>query len=249
MLRAPMTEIPAPVLTAALLLLAAGIQGFIGFGFGIVAMVGLTLSRDLVHAAGVVNLTALLLTATILATLRRHVLWRSAARILPGILVGVLLGVTALRALDRELLVRTLGACVIAFSAWNLWSPRVWTRETPVWDGVAGLVSGMLGGAFSAGGPPLVAHLYRRPEPPDAIKGTLQALFLATALTRVPVAASQGLMAGPVWTEAALGAPFVLAGLFSGIALGRRVAAQRLRRIAWVGLGLLGGVLLLAPRG
>lgn len=247
MLRAAMAGLADPLLVALLLLLAAGIQGFIGFGFGIVAMTGLTLSRDLVHAAGVVNLSGLLLTAVILATLRRHVLWRPAARLLPTLLVGVVLGVSALRALDRGIMVRTLGVCVVAFAAWNLWTPRLRSGEAPVWDGAMGLVAGLLGGAFNTGGPPIVAHLYRRPDPPEAIKATLQALFLAMAATRIPVAASQGLMAAPVWRDAALGAPFVLLGLFSGIALGRRVASARLRRIAWLGLGGLGLALLLAP--
>lgn len=247
MLRAPMPALPESVLVALVLLLAAGLHGFIGFGFGIVAIVGLTLSRDLVHAAGVVNVAGFLLTSVILVTLRRHVLWRSVARIVPGIVVGVGVGVTALASLDREILVRTLGACVVAFAAWNVWTPRIRTGETPVWDGVMGLLSGLLGGAFSTAGPPLVAHLYQRPEPPDAIKSTLQALFLAAAATRIPVAASQGLMAGPVWSDAALGAPFVLGGLFSGIALSRRVSSARLRRIAWLALGALGLALLLSP--
>lgn len=242
-----MTALPDPVLAALLLLLAAAIQGFVGFGFGIVAMTGLTLLDDLVHAAGVVNLSALLLTGVILATLRRHVLWRTAARMLPALLLGVVLGVSALRALDRDLMVRALGACVVAFAAWNLLAPRVRTGETPVWDGAVGLLAGLLGGAFNTGGPPMVAHLYRRPDPPDAIKGTLQALFVAIAATRIPVAAAQGLMAGPVWVDAALGAPFVLLGLFAGLAASRRVASAPLRRAAWLALGTLGLVLVLSP--
>lgn len=247
MLRAPMALPPDALLVALLLFLAAGMQGFVGFGYGIVAIVGLTLSRDLAHAAGVVNVTGFLLTGTILATLRRHVLWRVASRIVPAIAVGVVLGVAALASLDRALMVRVLGACVAAFAAWNLWQPRLHTGERPVGDAAMGLVSGLLGGAFSTGGPPLVAHLFQRPDPPEAIKGTLQALFLATAATRIPVAASQGLMAAPVWRDAALGAPFVLAGLFSGIALGRRVASHRLRTIAWIALGALGLALLISP--
>ena len=40
--------------------------------------------------------------------------------------------------------------------------------------------------------------------------------------------------------DAALGAPFVIAGTLVGLAVGRRVSAERFRRASWIGLGLLG---------
>ena len=117
------------VLSAAILLGAAGVQGFFGFGFGILAMVGLTLSHDLVHAAGVVNLTGLLLTGSLALQLRHRLLWPVLRRMLPGVLLGVaLVAAFALRVEDlpkvgqsapRELVVpkseeefeKLLGAC------------------------------------------------------------------------------------------------------------------------------------------
>ena len=110
---------------ALFLFVASLVQGFLGFGFGIVAMTGLTFSHDLLHAAGVVNLTGLLVTSTVLWALRRHTLWGTAGRILPGILVGVLLGVTALSSLDRSWMVRALGVTVVGISAWNLVAPSL----------------------------------------------------------------------------------------------------------------------------
>ena len=59
---------------AAAVIVTAGAlaQGFLGFGFAIVAMIGLTLSRDLLHAAGVVNLTGILVAGSVLMALRRE---------------------------------------------------------------------------------------------------------------------------------------------------------------------------------
>jgi len=232
------------LLPSLILLLAAGVQGFLGFGFGMTAMSSLALCEDLVHAAGVVNLTGLLITASQLWRLRAFVLWRPAGRILPWLLLGVLCGVTALGELDRSLLVRILGASVMAISAWNLLLPRVTARGSPLWDGAVGLLSGALGGAFNTGGPPLVAYLYRRPESPLALKATLQLLFLCIGASRAPAAASQGLMTPPVLRDAALATPFVLAGLAGGLALGARVDGTRFRRISWLALGGLGMALL-----
>ena len=53
---------------ALFLFVASLVQGFLGFGFGIVAMTGLTVSHDLLHASGVVNLGGIALTSAALVT-------------------------------------------------------------------------------------------------------------------------------------------------------------------------------------
>ena len=236
-------------LAAAAAILTAGalIQGFLGFGFAIVAMAGLTLSRDLLHAAGVVNLTGILVAASVLTALRREVLWRPALRMIPGVLVGVVLGVSALGALDRDFMVRTLGVTIIAISLWNLRTPPPQRGEAPIWDGVTGLLGGLLGGAFNTGGPAIVAHLYRRPDPPPAIKATNQLIFLTMGLARLPTATAQGQMTSSIWIEATIIAPLLVAGLLIGIWLGRRVSPAQFRRVSWLALGAMGGALVFSP--
>jgi hypothetical protein len=233
-----------PLVAALVVLVGALIQGFLGFGYGIVAMSGLTLAGDLVHAAGVVNVTDLLLTGSLALRMRRVVLWRVVARVLPGALLGVLFGVTALGALDREWMVRLLGASIVAVALWNVAAPSLRTHEAPLWDGGVGLLAGLLSGAFNTGGPPLVAHLYRRREDPLALKATIQASFLAMSLARLPTAAAQGLVGPAVWRDALLAAPLVLAGAWCGAALAGRISAERMRRGAWLALGVLGVALL-----
>ena len=232
------------VASALLMALAAAVQGFLGFGFGIVAMTGLTLQHDLIHAAGVVNLSGLVVVVVNLWQLRRHVLWKTAARIVPAILVGVVVGVSALREVDRELMVRLLGATVIAIAAWNLLAQRLRTHETPVWDVLIGGVGGVLGGAFNIGGPPLVAHIYRRADPPAALRATIQVLFLSISLCRAPIATYQGLMSTEVVRQSLFSLPAVLIGLAIGLALGSRTQPERFRAVSWVALGALGFLLL-----
>jgi uncharacterized membrane protein YfcA len=242
-----MPELSDLAAAAAISMTAALIQGFLGFGFAIVAMIGLTLSRDLLHAAGVVNLTGIFVAGSVLIALRREVLWGPARRIIPGILVGVLVGVSALGVLDRDFMVRALGVTIIAISVWNLRTPTLQTGEAPIWDGITGLLGGLLGGAFNTGGPAIVAHLYRRPDPPQAIKATNQLMFLTMGLIRLPTATAQGMMTTSIWIEASLMAPFVLAGLFTGIRLSGRVSPTQFRRASWLALGAMGGALLLSP--
>jgi uncharacterized membrane protein YfcA len=242
-----MPELSDLAVAAAILAGGALIQGFLGFGFAILAMAGLTLSRDLLHAAGVVNLTGILVAGSVLIALRREVLWRPALRMIPGVLVGVVLGVSALGALDRDLMVRTLGITIIAISLWNLRTPTLQAGEAPNWDRVAGLLGGLLGGAFNTGGPAIVAHLYRRPDPPQAVKATNQLIFLTMGLARLPTATAQGQMTSSIWIEAAVMAPFLVAGLLIGIWLGRRVKPAQFRRVSWLALGAMGVALVFSP--
>ncbi len=242
-----MPELSDLAATAAIMAIGALSQGFLGFGFAIVAMAGLTLSRDLLHAAGVVNLTGILVAALVLTALRREVLWRPALRMIPGVLVGVVLGVSALGALDRDLMVRTLGVTIVAISLWNLRTPTPQTGEAPIRDGVAGLLGGLLGGAFNTGGPAIVAHLYRRPDSPQAVKATNQLIFLTMGLARLPTATAQGQMTSSIWIEAAIMAPILVTGLLIGIRLGRRVSPAQFRRVSWLALGAMGGALVFSP--
>jgi len=242
-----MPELSYLVASAAIMAIGALSQGFLGFGFAIVAMAGLTLSRDLLHAAGVVNLTGILVAASVLIALRREVLWRPALRMIPGVLVGVVLGVSALGALDRDLMVRTLGVTIIAISLWNLRTPTPQTGEAPIRDGVAGLLGGLLGGAFNTGGPAIVAHLYRRPDSPQAVKATNQLIFLTMGLARLPTATAQGQMTSAIWIEAAIMVPILVAGLLIGIRLGRRVSPTQFRRVSWLALAAMGGALVFSP--
>lgn len=231
-------------IAAATLLAGALVQGFFGFGFGILAMAGLTLSSDLIHASGVVNLTGLLLTLTMAWQLRRSILWPLAWRIAPGIVVGVVIGVTALRTLDGEWMVRALGVVIVAVASWNLFTPGLRGRDSRPLDVAVGLLGGALSGAFNAGGPPVVAHLYRRPEHPEALKATVQALFTGMSLTRLPVASAQGLLDQAVLRDAALGLPLLLVGVLVGTRLARRVQPDRFRQACWVAFAALGVALL-----
>jgi len=231
-----------------ILALAGALQGFLGFGFGIVAMSGLTLSQDLIRAAGVVNLVGLVATSGQLWSLRAHTVWPTVRSIAPALVLGVALGVTALRTVDGSLMVRALGVTTVAIALWNLARPRLRAgASSPGVDRAVGFVSGILGGAFNTGGPPLIAHLYRGPETPDQIRATIQALFLTISTSRLLIAASQGLFDRAIVLDALFSIPAMGIGLLAGFALSRRVGAERFRVASWIALGVLGLVLVLRP--
>jgi uncharacterized membrane protein YfcA len=54
-------------------------------------------------------------------------------------------------------------------------------------------------------------------------------------------------MTSAIWIEAAIMIPFLLAGLLTGIWLGRRVSAAQFRRVSWLALGTMGVALVFSP--
>ncbi|CAM3859164.1 TSUP family transporter [Roseateles saccharophilus] len=164
---------------------ATYLQGLTGFAF---ALVLLTLSSllQLASVGDAANAATVLGLLNAIVYLRAHPLtpqWRVVLPALPGGLVGVGFGVLLLGWLSSnavQLLGLMLGATIIACAALLLVQQR--TRASmsmPLSYGVAGALSGLLGGLFSAAGPPLVFHMYRQPLPQEAIR---QCLFVAVAV-------------------------------------------------------------------
>jgi uncharacterized membrane protein YfcA len=233
--------------TSLLLLFSAFVAGFFGFGFGITATAGLSLTMPLVHAANVVNLASPFVTASLFWQLRAHVGWRAVRRIGGWLVLGVAAGVLALSALDGRLLVRALGVLVVVVSLWNLSARPLRVPESTWGDAISGGLSGLFGGAFNSGGPPLIAYVYSRPGTPEQLKATLQALFLVSTLARMAIASGRGVMTADALWDACLATPFAIAGQYAGHALSARLSAERFRRVAWLGLLALGAAL--AARG
>ncbi|MFQ5513589.1 MAG: sulfite exporter TauE/SafE family protein [Myxococcota bacterium] len=231
-----MEDLLAPLV----LFVAALAQGFLGFGFGIIAMSGLSLLLDPWQAAGIVNLTGLLQTGGLALWLRRKIAWDPLRRILPGAGVGIGVGLALLGQLPGPHLLRLLGVVIVGFALWHLGTRRPRGMPSPRWDLPVGFASGVLTGMFNTGGPPIVAHVYRRPDPPETLIATVQAIFVCSALIRLLVASSLGMLSGAAWRQALAWAVFVLVGVWGGRRLGRRLSAARFRRTSWIALAGIG---------
>ena len=80
---------PEILALAAVVGVASAVQGFLGFGYGIIVMTVLTLSGDLVHATAFVNVSALALSGAMVWREYHRILWGQLVRILPPMLIGI----------------------------------------------------------------------------------------------------------------------------------------------------------------
>jgi len=227
------------------LFLASTLQSFLGFGYGILAMTTMALALGVVTASGVVNITGMVQVAWVAWALRRNIRWSYMLRLLPGMSIGLAVGLFTLENADPTWLIRTLGATITAIAAWNLRPLHGHGRGSPFWDLVVGFSSGSIGGAFNTGGPPVIAYLYRRPDPPEVLKGTVQIYFLVFTIVRLSAASAVGLIDAHVVRIALTLVPLIVAGAATGLTLSRRVSPERFRTTSWLALGFMGIVLAL----
>ena len=110
----------------------------------------------------------------------------------PGVLAGVLL-LQWLSANVMTVLGVLLGVTIFACAITMLRPGNVLpVRSSGIWFGGFGLLSGLLGGLFSAGGPPLVYHFYRQPMAMEALRATLVAALTTMSVMRIVVVLATG---------------------------------------------------------
>jgi hypothetical protein len=172
---------------AAIVLLAAFTQGAIGFGFGLVAMGILPLVVDELVAIPMVAVYSLLVAGMIAWRERHFLSWRRLAPPLVGVLLGVPVGLLFLAQADPKYIRLALGVFLVLYCLWSLLvSLRAGQRAVEDgWGYVAGLASGVLGGAFNTGGPPLVVYATLKNWDKDAATSTLQVLFAITSVIAI----------------------------------------------------------------
>jgi len=208
-------------------------------------MAVLALSLGVHTASGVVNITGMIQVGWVAWALRQHIRWSYILRLLPGILCGLGVGLFTLKNADPTWLVRALGATITGIAIWNLVRHRGHGTGSPLFDFLVGFSSGAIGGAFNTGGPPIVAYLYRRPDPPEVLKATIQMNFLIFTVVRLTAASSIGLVTGEIVRIALCLAPLIVAGAAFGLTLGRRASPERFRTASWSALAVMGVVLAL----
>ncbi len=228
--------------------LAGFTQGMTGFGFGLVAMPLLLFLMDIKEAAAVTVVLNLIVCGMTFLSTRAHFSFRQGLGLVVGACLGVPLGIYALVRVDEILLLRILGGVMLLFSINELVLTRAKAfRLSPRLGLPIGLISGGLSGAFNMGGPPVVAYTYSQPWSKEQIVAVLQVVFGVSAVLRLVLLGTAGLLARPLLITALWSiVPLVIA-----ISLGQkcfaRIPQPVLKQAAFIFLGAMGIKYLLFP--
>ena len=223
---------------------AAILRGFTGFGFGLAAVPLLSLALP---PAETVPLVVTLQVVVGVAGLRTAVGacdWRAVRLLVPGLIVGVPIGFLVLTTLPANPVRLVIGA-IIAFSVWLI-QHGVRLPPNPSWRvGFAvGLISGIINGLASVGGPPVVVFLLAIGHGAARMRATSIVYFmLAGCVSFVPLAA-RGMITRDVLIWAAVSLPVLFAGTRIGTWAFSRAKPRHHRMVALAALSVLAVLLM-----
>jgi hypothetical protein len=178
--------------------LAVYAQNLTGFALALI-LLGLIGITDLVPLTDAVNAVTVMILVNACVFFHRRQTLRLEASLWPAVvasLVGALVGVVLLAwlvGIAYQLVRLMLGVsiCACALLLWRSAKPLPQCSSRAAFVAV-GAVSGLLGGLFSAAGPPLVYLMYRQPWPQARIQEALIFFFGAGALLRLAIVVSMG---------------------------------------------------------
>lgn len=239
---------PLAELFACLLVIAGGyvVLGLTGFGSALTIVP--ILAQWLPLAEVVPTVLALDIFACLLlgAVSFRQVVWRELLGLVPGVVLGALLGILLPGYVPAALLLGVLAILIIAFAIRGLLLARLPVLATRRLAGPAGVAAGVIESLFGVAGPVVVMYLGGRIRDPDRLRPTvvvavlgvsIGALTAITLNTSLPTGERLWLLAG--------GAAVVPPALYAGTRLARRLGPMRIIRIIHLLLLASGGALLL----
>lgn len=234
--------------------LATVAQNLTGFAFALIllSLVAVFELATIHDAANAATLLSLVNAWSYFRLRRARPAWRWLRPVLAGSLVGVVAGVILLFWLgthSSQALRALLGGCIIGCAVLLMLqrSGRA-TVSSRGSFGVAGLLSGLLGGLFSVPGPPLVYHMFRQPLPAEEIRRALIASFAFASLARLVLVLAAGGMTRESLLLAAGALPVVYVITWAQHRIGF-APSPGLLRVAVTVLLVLSGVVLLFPAG
>jgi uncharacterized membrane protein YfcA len=241
-----------PTLAALALIAFAGSVVFGVTGFGS-ALVTIPLATHLVPLPFALAMFAVVdLTNALRVGLEnpRYAVKAEVARMAPMILVGVILGVSALVTLPRKAGMLALGTFVFLYALYSLTrrvSSGVVSRRFAYLAGFAGGVTGTL---FGAGGPPYAIYLSHRPLTKDQFRATLTFTSIFSIGLRVLAFVATGLLLDVrAWIAAAVAIPAAMLGLAVARRIFQLISRETLTRLVALLLLVTGASLVVRALG
>jgi uncharacterized membrane protein YfcA len=228
-----------------IIFLAVFTQSLSGFGVALVAMALLP---------GVIGIqTATPLVALVMATIEIFLLihYRQALniqavwRIVLASLVGVPLGILFLSRIDEGIAMTILGVIITCYALYALLNeltnrihlPRL---EHQIWAYLAGLIGGMLGGAYNTSGPPVIIYGNCRRWETAEFKSNLQGYFVISSFVIAIGHAWNRNLTSEVWQHYLWTIPAMAMGILAGVNLDKYLKPETFRRIVLVLLIVMG---------
>lgn len=228
----------------AVIFLATVIRSAFGFGEALIAVPLLALRIPVETAVPLAALASITVALIVVIQDWRKIHFRTAAWLVAATLFGIPLGLLLLAAAAEAVVKGILAGIILAFSSYCIIKRAPLELKNDRFAWIFGLAAGVLGGAYGMNGPPLVVYGTLRRWSPEHFRATLQGYFLPASIVGMAGYALAGLWTVEVSECYLLALPAILAAIFAGRLIHRRVHGNRF--LLFIHLGLIGvGLILL----
>lgn len=232
------------IAVALIIFFGAFVQSSIGFGLALVAMPLLVSMLGIHTAAPLVAIVAFLAETIILIRYHEAFNFGVVKHLVIGAVLGIPIGVFAVRSIDGELVNKALGLIVIGYAVYAFLAPKLPDLAGKAWAYFFGFIAGILGGAYNTGGPPVVIYGNCRRWVPDEFKSNLQGFFLVNGVVIIAIHGLSGNMTTDVLQNFIYAIPGMALGLLAGFYLSKRINPDLFRNAVLIVLIILGAKLL-----
>ena len=238
-------ELHILVIAAGAVLAAAVIRGYSGFGFSMITVISLSQVFPPVEVVPVILLLEVLASLWLLPNVWRRVHWPSLTWLFVGVVIGTPIGVNLLAQIPARPM-RIAIALVVIILVICFWRGVAFQRMPGrAQTTTVGMVSGVLNGATTVGGPPVILFYFSTPAGVAVSRASLIAYFLATDIFAFGVSFLQGLVTTTTMRLAGMLALPLLVGLMLGSRFFHQSKADAFRRKVLLLLSLLATMALL----
>jgi uncharacterized protein len=225
---------------ALIIFLAVLTQAVTGFGSALVSMALLTQVLGIQVAAPLVALMAGTIEFILLVRYRQAFKLSAVWRIAVASVVGIPLGILALRHVSERIVLAVLGLVIVGYAVYALTNSRLPELKQPGWAFGFGFLAGLLGGAYNVSGPPAILYGSSQRWSPAEFKSNLQGFFLLNDALVIAGHAWSSHLTPAVWENFRIAVAAIALGLVAGSALERFINPVVFRRIVLWLLVLVG---------
>jgi len=229
----------------AVMFISTTLRAAFGFGNALLAMPILVLLYGLSTATPVIGISAVIIAGVILIRDYEHIQTGSIRRLVVSSAAGIPLGIALLRGKFESELTCMLGIVLVSYGIFMCRMSELHSRVSLRASYIAGLIAGILGGAYNTNGPPIVIYAVLRGWNPREFRATLQAYFLVTGLLVTAGHWASGLWTARVMNLCILSLFPVSLGLVIGTILNRRFTSGTFHRYMTVILMVLGIIMII----
>ena len=235
----------AYLLVSSIILLAALAQSITGFGVSIVAMSFLPGIIGLQTAVPLVTLIPIAGNIMLWYYYRRDCSFKAVGRLTLASLFATPFGVLLLDRIPEAIALKGLGILIVSYVFYDWFDLTLPKLQASFWAYIFGGTSGILNGAYTVNGPPLIVYGNCRRWTPQEFKGNLGALFFFSSVLAAIAHGYQGNITPQVRELVIYSLPSYALGLWLGMVLAKKINPIVFRRITLALLMVAGLRLLL----